>query len=159
MKLTFYCVIVLLTNTFVNHQDDEIFNYKKGLSLVLHSNDYKKYGLSDKNYQVSSEIIAFSNFDRFFKDELNKNIPVEIVENEVVKLRKELLNLNLRKCGKVKVFFSEQRENIFFVEIFIDKKKNIEYKQRPIFGSSKVYMFKIRNEEISLVAVKDMYYN
>lgn len=159
MKLLFCCFFVLLNNSFVNHQDVEIVNYKKALLLVLSSNEFKEYGLSDKNYQVSSEIIRFSNFDRFFKDELNKNITDDLVISEVFESKKQLLKLNIRKCGKIKIFFSEQKENVFFAEIFTDKKKNIEYKNRPIFGSSKVYMFKITNKEIFLITTKDIHYN
>lgn len=159
MKLLLFCFFVLLNNSFVNHQDIEIVNYKKALSLVLSYNEFKEYGLSDKNYQVSSEIIRFSNFDSFFKDELNKNIIDDIVINEVIESKKQLVKLNRRKCGKLKIFFSEQKENVFFAEVFTDKKKNIEFKNRPLFGSSKVYMFKITNDEVLLITTKDMHYN
>ena len=159
MKLLLFCFFVLLNNSFINHQDIEIVNYKKALSLVLSSNEFKEYGLSDKNYQVSSQIIRFSNFDSFFKDELNINTTDDIVISEVIESKKQLLKLNKRKCGKVKIFFSEQKENVFFAEVFTEKKKNIEYKNRSFFGSSKVYMLKITNEEVSLIATKDMHYN
>lgn len=159
MKLFFCCFFVLLNNSFVKHQDVEIVNYKKALTLVLSSNEFKEYGLSDNNYQVSSEIIRFSNFDSFFKYELNKNITDEIFISEVIESKKQLLKLNRRKYGKVKIFFSEQKENVFFAEVFTDKKKNIEYKNRPLFGSSKVYMFKNTNEKVFLITTKDIHYN
>jgi len=143
----------------MNYQDNEIVNYKNALSLILHSNEFKKYGLDDRNYNVSSEIVSFSNFDRFFKDELNKKTLDELIVNEVINSNIELVKLNTGKYGKVKIFFSEQKENVFFAEVFIYKKKSIRYKDRPIFGMSKVFMFKIDNDETSLVSIKEMHYN
>ncbi|GIQ61432.1 hypothetical protein Flavo103_45670 [Flavobacterium collinsii] len=159
MKLMFCFFILLIPSSFLNYQKNEIDNYKNAISLILHSTEYKKYGSSNKNYNVSSEVVSFSNFSRFFKEELSKDVVNEIVVNEIVKQDLDLLKLNVRRCGKVKVFFSEEKENIFFAEVFISKNKDIKYKDRPLFGMSKVYMFKIRDEETSLVAIKELHYN
>lgn len=160
MKLILYYFIILVGNGIImNHQDDEIINYKNALPSILNSNDFKEYGFGDKNYYISSEIISFSNFDRFFKEELNKNTVDEAIVNEVVRSEKELLKLNARRCSKIKIFFSEQKENIFFAEVFISKRKNIKYEDRPIFGTSNIYMFKINNKKTSLITIKKMHYN
>ena len=154
-----YCLFILfVSNSFLNYQNNEIDYYKNALLFILHSNENKKYSKSDKDYNVSSEIVTFSNFSRFFKEELNKKTVDDIVVNEIIKREPRLLMLNVRECGKVKIFFSEEKENIFFAEVFIYK-NNIKYEDRPIFGMSKVFMFKINNNRTSLVSIKNIHYN
>ncbi|WP_298116288.1 hypothetical protein [Flavobacterium sp.] len=160
MKLLFcYFFILINTGSFINYQDIEIQNYKNALSLIFNSSEFRDYSLVNKNYYISSEIIFFSNIEIYFKDELKNNDENVILENEIVKINEDLVKLNKHRCGKIKIFFSEQKNDVFFAEVFIHKKKNINYKDRPIFGSSKLYMFKVINKEVSIVVTKDIHYN
>lgn len=154
MKSFFLC----FTFMTLTCQTNEFFYYKQALSLVLNSNEFKKYEVKDEDYNVSSEIISFSNYSNIFSEELGVD-DLLIIPSVIIKNEKELLKLNIRKCSKVKIFFSEQKNNIFFVEVFIYKKKALKYEKMPVFGTSNIYMFKIQNEITSLVAVKGMNYN
>lgn len=148
-----------MPSNFMKYHNSEIDNYKNALSLILHTNEYKKYDLNEKDYKVSSEVLMFSNFSRYFKEELKENFVGEIVVNEIAKQNQDLLKLNVHRCGNVKIFFSEEKQNIFFAEVFVSKNKNLKYKDRPVFGMSKVFMFRTTNEEITLVSIKDLHHN
>lgn len=159
MKLIFYYFFILTTSSFINYQDNDIQNYKNALSLIFNSIEFKDFSSVNNSYYISSEIISFSNIEIYFKDEFKNNEENVILENEIVKINEDLVKLNKHRCGKIKIFFSEEKNDVFFAEVFIHKKKNIKYKDRPIFGISKLYMFKVINEEVYLVVIKDMHYN
>jgi hypothetical protein len=159
MKSLFICFIVTFFSTYINNKNEDVFYYKQATQLILKSSEVKKYKLKVKNYHISSEIISFSNFNSFFKDELKSDYFYEQSTEKLVKLDSTLLSLNIKKCGKLKMFFSEIKNNVFFAEIFVSKKDNLKYGDRSIFGSSNIYMFKIINENVHLVKVKTIHYN
>ncbi len=140
-------------------QTNMIDYYKQAMPLILNSNEFKGYGVNHNNYHVSPEIISFSNYSELFTDELSNDKSFEIDKNEVSRLENDLLKFNKRECGKVKVYFSEMKEGFFFVEVFVSKKKNLKYKDKLVFGSSQVYLFKVLNEKISISKIKLFHYN
>lgn len=159
MKSIFICFIVVIFNNYTNNHNEDILYYKQAISLILKSSEAKEYKLNVKNYHISSDVINFSNFSIFFKAELKSDYFFEQNTEEVVKSESAILLLNIKKCGKLKIFFSEIKNNIFFAEIFVSKKDNLKYDNRSIFGSSNIYMFKIIDKNVSLVKVKPIHYN
>lgn len=155
MKLSFFATIVA---AIVLHYFEKS-TYHQALELVINSIEFKENKWRKKNCLVSSEIVSFSNFTPFFREELGNNFEYKIDTVEIVKIQDELLELNKKSDRKLKVFFSEQKNNLFFCEIFESKNKDISYNKKPVFGSSIVYMFSKRNEKITLTAVKTLNYN
>lgn len=145
--------------------EPDISEYEKALAMIIESEEYHNMTNNKKKYSVSDEVIVYSKLGKHFMDDLKNNKPLtqeEIAENAYQQntLNEKLLGLNKKKCGtKVQVFFSEITENIFFAEIFESKKK-FSYKDRPNFGVSYIYMFKIgANNSLSLIKTRELIYN
>ena len=154
MRLIFLCLITLLLNS----QSDEMLYYKQALPIILNSAEYKEYHLGKDNYNVSPEIVSFSIFGFFFNDELKKEIINNTNVVDVVRINNELLKLNSREKGKVKIFFSEIKDDVFFVETFVYKHKNVKHSGK-IFGRTQVYMFKIQDKFVLPIRVRELHYN
>lgn len=150
-------LFVVLLN--IKSMNDELVYYKEAVPLILSSNEFIEYKTSNNNYNVSSQILFYSNFDLFFQDELKRESDTVFNISEVFKNENELLKLNERKCGKIKIFFTEIKDNIFFAEIFQYKKAHINYENSPFFRTSFLYMFRIENRKTTLVAIKKIQHN
>ena len=159
MNVFNFIFIAFIYNGLVNCQTNMINYYKLAMPLIQNSNEFKEYGFNQNNYHVSSEIISFSNYSQLFTNKLDNGKLFEINKNEVSGLNNDLLKLNKKECGKIKMYFSEIKEGFFFVEVFVSKKKNLKYKNRPVFGLSKVYLFKVLDEKISISKIKLFHYN
>jgi len=139
--------------------------YKKAIEIIVNSNEYKAYTNNPKGYQVSDELIVFSKMGKMFKKQLSEN-NVELSDYDIVnndkkknKIDKGLLDLNKKKCTKLKIYFTEQQDGIFFAELIKEKKRNLEYNSRTHFGVSHIYMFKNNQGRIELVGKKSINYN
>lgn len=156
-NIIYYSIFFITIFTF--GQSNTIDLYEKSLEEVLKTEEYKELNKNGKSFYVSKEILYYDLFSRFFEKELSEKSNYNINSEEVVNINKELLSLNKKNCGKVKVFFSEIKNSTFFTEIFIEKKKKLKYNDRTFFGNSYVFLFRIDNNNIVLVNVKEMHYN
>lgn len=139
--------------------------YKDALEIIVNSNEYKSYTNNPKKYHVSEELIIFSKMGKMFKKQLSKN-DVELSDYDIVNndrkkntIDKGLLDLNKKKCAKLKIYFTEQQDGVFFAELIKEKKKNVEYDSRTHFGVSHMYMFKNNQGKIELLEVQKINYN
>lgn len=158
MKISFLLLLSLVSSSL-----GEIYNkvayFKMSLDLIIESDEYKEINTKNCNYVISDEVLNFQVFSKFFKNELNLSNEINNDFKEVKDINKDILKLNKFKKGSVKIFFSEIKNDIFFSEIFESNRKKIKYDERPIFGISYVYMFKIKNDKIEIVTVKKLNYN
>ncbi len=151
-------VLVCFSFVIINCFQSDVSHYKKALALIVKSEQIKEYKTKNNDFHVSPEITSFHLYAPIFEEELK-------IENDysspphVVKLEKELLKLNEKKFGTIKIFFSEQKHDVFFAEVFISKTKKLKFKNRPVFGEAIIYMFKMESGTPSLVVVKGMHYN
>ena len=67
--------------------------------------------------------------------------------------------MNKKKCAKLKIYFTEQQDGVFFAELIKEKKRNVKYDSRTHFGVSHMYMFKNSQGKIELLEVKKINYN
>ena len=139
--------------------------YKDALEIIVNSNEYKTYTSNPKKYHVSEELIVFSKMGKMFKKQLSENdvelSDYDIVNNDKKKntIDKGLLDLNKKKCAKLKIYFTEEQDGIFFAELIKEKKRNVEYGSRTHFGISHMYMFKNNQGNIELLEVQKINYN
>jgi len=139
--------------------------YKDALEIIVNSDDYKTYTSNPKKYHISDELIVFSKMGKMFKKPLSENdvelSDYDIVDNDKKKntIEKTLLDLNKKKCAKLKIYFTEEQDGIFFAELIKEKKRNVEYDSRTHFGVSHMYMFKSNQGKIELLQVQKINYN
>lgn len=143
----------------------QIERYKDALDIIVKSDEYKTYTKNQKKYYVSDELIIFSKMGKMFKKQLFEN-NVELTDYDIVindtknnLINKRLLDLNQKKCSKLKIYFTEQQNEIFFAELIKEKKGKAEYDKRKHFGISHMYMFKNNQGKIELLNVKQINYN
>lgn len=149
--ISFITCLSLNTNTNVE-------KYSEALNLIINSSEYQSYNVSDENYLVSEEVIAFA--ELAINTDVEYSIEVHSLKEIVAKEEKELLKLNKRKRGNVKIFFSEERDNIFFAEVFYTtKKRSLKYSEVPSFGARYFYTFKQEKGAVKLLEVNQMHYN
>lgn len=150
--------ILLLFSILSHYISPKVDVYIQAKNLVVESKEYAELNINRENYQVSEQLVSFLSFSKFFKS--TENLAVDFdTQNEIAFINKNLLYLNQKKYGKVKIFFSEQKNNVFFAEILLDKKKKMLYSDRPAFGSSLLYMFTVSDNKVVLKEVKRMHYN
>lgn len=145
------CTFLFLT---INHQNDK---YSQALTLITSSDEYKSLKISESDYIVSDEIIDFYKYGAFFNFEYSD--PLYLMQDPVKYINNNLSKLNSKKRGKVKIFFSEEKDNIFFAEFFYTKDPLFKYSDSPIFGKSYLYMFKQEENNIFLLETKTIHYN
>ncbi|GGB83571.1 hypothetical protein GCM10007424_24480 [Flavobacterium suaedae] len=154
--ISFITCLTLNTNTNVE-------KYSEALNLIIKSTEYQSYkidyNISDENYVVSEEILPFADFaivhnmEKYIK-QINYN------EEFVTRTDKELLRLNKRRRGNVKIFFTEESDNLFFAQVFYTtKKRSLKYSEAPSFGARYLYTFKHEKGTITLLKVNQMHYN
>lgn len=149
--ISFITCLTLNTNTSVE-------KYSEALNLIINSSEYQSYNVSDENYLVSEEVIAFAEFA--INTDVEYSLEVHSLKEIVVKKEKELLKLNKRKRGNVKIFFTEERDNIFFAEVFYTtKKRSLKYLEAPSFGARYFYTFKQKKGAVKLLEVNQTHYN
>ena len=143
--------------------DTSIKKYSEALSLIIKSNEYQSYkinyGGSYENYNVSEEILPFADYAMFY-DMKKYSTEINYTEEFVTRTEKELLKLNKRKRGNVKIFFTEENDNLFFAEVFYTmKKRALKYSEYPGFGARYFYVFKHKEGKITLLEVSQIHYN
>lgn len=143
----------------------QIEQYKDALEIIVNSDEYKTYANNPKKYHISDELIVFSKMGKMFKKQLANN-SVELSDYDIVindkkenSIDKSLLGLNKKKCAKLKIYFTEQQDGIFFAELIKEKKRKVKYDSRTHFGISYIYMFKDNQGKIELVSIQKIYYN
>lgn len=143
----------------------QIEQYKDGLEIIINSNQYRAYTTNPKKYHVSDELIVFSKMGKMFKKQLAEN-DIELSDYDIVindkkknTIDEALLDLNKKKCAKLKIYFTEQQNGIFFAELIRENKRDVEYDDRTHFGISHMYMFKNNQRKIELLDVQEINYN
>ncbi|WP_422107275.1 hypothetical protein [Winogradskyella sp.] len=144
---------------------EQMVQYKDALEIIINSNEYSSYTSNPRKYHVSDELIVFSKMGKMFKEQLSENdielSDYDIVNNDKKKntIDKTLLDLNKKKCAKLKIYFTEEQGGIFFAELIKEKKRNVNYDNRTHFGISYMYMFKNNQGKIKLLKVQKINYN
>lgn len=157
-------IFILIASVFFLSfsSNKEIESYEKALDKILESEQYASITNNKKKYHVSDEIIIFSKLGKFFREDLASD--VSLSEEKIVtdgNKKNPILNmskLNIKKCSKVQIYFSEIEQNIFFAEL-IPSKKETKYKDRQHFGISYIYMFRKNDDKIELLNVRQIDYN
>jgi len=159
-SLIFILLLILVSSPFNN---EGISEYEKALNAILDSKEYSSITKNKKQFHVSSEVVVFEKMGKLFIEEL-KNIDVHLsIETIIINEQKEnfinerLKKMNLRRRGKVQIYFSEIKNDVFFAEI-IESKQKTSYENRIQFGSTSIFMFKISNDELELISVLEIIY-
>ncbi|WP_075344675.1 hypothetical protein [Tenacibaculum agarivorans] len=149
-------IIVILSLCFLSFSiNEKVKIYKFALSKITSSKEYSLFVKSKKKYYISNEVVSYTKLAQYFRSELEKSNP--ITEEEIVRdtnkknlVDDNLLSLNIKKCSKVQINFSEIRNDIFFAELIKSKEKT---KHKEVYlGISYLYMFKITdNDEVELI--------
>lgn len=145
-------IVIVLSTFFLSFSTTEkMDDYKHALSKITASKEYSSFLKNQKKYYVSNEVISYTKLAKYFKKELEEYNPLtdEQIARDAYKdnlSNDNLLTLNVKKCSKVQINFSEEREGIFFAEL-IKTKKKVEYKD-IYFGVSYMYMFKKNKDNI-----------
>ena len=161
LKNKFIIVLSICLVSFSIYQ--KLDEYKGALQIITKSKEYNNLIKKSKRYNISNELIIYSKMARHFKKELLLLTPIS--EEQIILdigkdnlINNELLKLNITNCSKVQIYFSEIKNDIFFAEI-IKTKHKLKYHNRPHFGNSYIYMFKIDNSKVELVNSKELLYN
>lgn len=153
MKLFLIALLPFLISTTVS---DNIDPYKQAKDLIIYSKEYSELRNNKKDYHVSNEVLPFSIFSSLHEPFDNSNFDIH---HKTISINESLQTLNVRKSGKVKIFFSEQNNNTFFAEVFSYKKTKLHYSERPTFGARLLYTFTINNNKVTLLKVGQIHYN
>lgn len=161
LKSKFIIVLSIFLVSFSIYS--KLDEYKKALSIITESKEYNSLVKKRKKYNISNELITYSKMAWHFKRELSSLAPISeeqiILDSDKDNLiNDELSKLNVKNCSKVQIYFSEIKNDIFFAEI-IKTKHKLKYHNRPHFGNSYIYMFKIDNLKVELVNSKELFYN
>lgn len=156
--VTLFCFSSAIGNAQIGRQSTNR-HYKIAVEKIFVTETGKS-----ASFNVSEEILSFSNFAIFFKDELGSKLTssqLHIDKDSIVITRDTTLkDLGCRRHKKAKVFFTEIQDDIFFAEVLsFTNKKNSAYSNRPTFGESKVFMLKVENENVLIVDSKAINYN
>jgi len=161
LKSKFIIILSIFLFSFAIHP--KLDEYKKALNIITVSKQYNSLVKKRKKYHVSNELVIYSKMAGLFQEELSPLTP--ILEKQIILdsdkenlINKQLLKLNISNCFKVQIYFSEIKNNIFFAEI-IKTKHKLKYQNRPSFGYSYIYMFKIDDSKVKLVKAKKVHYN
>jgi hypothetical protein len=163
MKLIALVLIGLTLQNGFQAEKDEVYYYGVALKIIRDSNDGKELRMN-KGFAVSDEQLSFHTIGWSFKEELRTYLPMDETEfadqsNYYVKQNKELALLGSRRTSQLKVFFSQTKNGFFFAEAFKFPSKKTKYSDRPHFGTSKIFMFQIKGEEVNLISAKQLAYN
>jgi hypothetical protein len=159
-SLIFIFLLILVSSPFKN---EGISVYGKALNAILDSEKYTSITKNKKQFHVSSEVVIFEKMGKFFLEELQNNSIYLSAENIILGEKKENFNneglekLNCKKRGKVQVYFSEIKNDVFFAEI-VESKKKSSYEKKIVLGTTSIFMFKISNNELELISVKKIIY-
>jgi len=162
MVFIIYIYALLGFNTSTFSTDTTV--YEKALSEIKNTSEFKSISRGKDNYYVSSEILSIYSLGKFYKKEMKNHLVVseeDFLSMSDVKpsFNNEMTKLGTKKCAKLKIYFSEIKEGVFFSEVLESPKKNEKYIDRPNFGISYLYMFQKRGDEIHLLGVKEIAYN
>lgn len=167
MKLitAFFLYLSSLGITTSNIQESQnIEYYRQAKDIVINS---KKIDIlskrKTKRFFVSNELPSIITMGLVYRSELKQYL--EVTEQDLIAPSNNyileddrLLELGTHKRSELKIYFSEIKNNIFFAEIFKSPKKNIKYDQKPYFGMGLIYMFKIDDDKVTNVQVKEIAY-
>lgn len=153
------------TLTMENPKNNSGIVYQKAYSIakdsLLHlSKNGKKIGLF-----VKKEVVSFGNYAQFFQNELTENYYFSrqelLFDSLLVAKVRSLTKIGDKQKESTSIlFFSEFKKGYFFAELFLDSKPtHFSFAERPAFGKSLMFLFKIKNEEVHCVKFSELFYN
>ena len=125
---------------------------------LLNSEPFKSLDCYSINYfAIMEELVPFDEMSFVFRDELDS------VKGQLQEKGENHNNVKLclgKKRGKLKFFFTEEKNGFFMIEVFCDsKKKEVSYESISSFGSSLMYLFQIKSDGVHLINSKKLLSN
>ena len=138
--------------------------YNLAIPKIIESSAYQCMNGSSKKYFVSPEVLNFDNRAIFFQKELLANgstvrFNYNLSNKEIVFLNSEMTKLGTRRRAETKLYFSQIKDGFFFCEVIMFEKSKSKYEQKPAFGRSYVYLFRINDSDINILDVTEFLYN
>lgn len=146
----------LILFSFISlEKEDEINHYREAVYLILSSKEYQNLK-PNKKFYVSSEVSSIYGYAVTLQEEVKPYIDINQSEfydssNYFIVNNDELMTLSNARKAKVKIYFSEINEGLFFAEVLKSSKKQIYLKDIPVFGNSYVYMFYVDDGKVKLL--------
>lgn len=158
-KFNFLFAILIISCGHKIVPTEGLSNYKDAIGIIL---ELEKS--AESRIQVSKELISFDllafHFQKYLlKDEIEQlNFNFYDVK-DVVEENIQLESLSSKLDSNVRLFFSEEKFNYFFAELFTDDNPKTSYEERPGFNYSHIYMFKIEGNSVKLVKSSTLNYD
>ncbi|HMJ68290.1 MAG TPA: hypothetical protein VK508_05320 [Cyclobacteriaceae bacterium] len=151
-------LVIILVIISVDLVAQDYTYYQIAFERFISSSDaYKSQSCYRKgDFVILEEVIPFDKMSYLFQNRIDSLKKSEIVLGSSVLLYKSL-SIG-KKRSKMKVIFSEQKDGIFFAEATCTRKKTVgPYKDLSPFGTSVVFMFKIKSpDEVELIKVSEI---
>jgi len=124
-------------------------HYRKAIRLIIQSDEFDLLAKGSDNYSVSGELVDFFSIGGLFLEELQVHLDMDrtqIIEvfsaSRYDQKKPSLEKLGTRKRAKVRFYLSKVEKRLFAIEMIRSKEKRFSFKNRPIFGTSYIYLFK-----------------
>lgn len=161
-RILFFCILIGSLGNCVNRNirvqtPENISKYKQALSFIVNEKE------ASKNFRVSQELINFKTLSFYFKETLEEhNFKREdfLFDSKIITSNQPALKeLSTNENSENHLFFSEEHNGMFYLEIFLKTKKNhMKYSERPHFGKSCAYLFLIKGDNVELLEKKELIY-
>lgn len=154
MKLFITVFFALL---FWSQTVQDYYFYQNAFKEIIASSDAFRESdcYCEGDFVIMEEIVPFDKMSFMFTDKLSDYLGRSVQRERPLSYS----DLDIgKKKSKLKIFFSEQKDGVFFAELFCDAKKKLtSFDMISSFGVSYVYMFKINSEgNIELVDQKEI---
>jgi hypothetical protein len=150
-------VFVFFAFIFTVEPNQDYYHYRAAFKDVISTSEafVKSHCYCEDDFVIMKEVVPFNSMSFLFTGKLNAYTQVPAPSTDFLSYADLRLG---RKKSRLKIFFSEERDGIFFAELFCDvKKKIVSYDDRPAFGLSHVYMFRVnQGGYIELVDQKEI---
>ena len=144
--------------------DHEFMHYQKAIGLIIQSDEFNLLAKGSDYYSVSGELVDFFSIGGLFLEELQ--VHLEMDRSQIVEVfsasRYDQKNpsfekLGTRKRAKIRLYLSQVEKRLFAIEMIRSKEKRYSFKDRPIFGTSYIYLFKVDgNGNVILISSKEI---
>lgn len=152
------------TSITENQRRISIIAYQKAYAIIKDS-ILLKLNINNNRLLVKEELISFGNYAQFFQAELTNKQQFSINEllfdSLLVARVADLSHIGAnRKKNNSILFFSEQKKSYFFAEIFLKTNRTqFTFSERPLFGTTIVFLFKTENDDVKYIKSREIIYN